>query len=57
MNNRNFILTTDKKSADYLLSYGLTLIHNDGNTWTFLNKNKLLFSNLSNITYTNKLNF
>lgn len=57
MNNRNFILTTDKKSADYLLSYGLTLIHNDGNTWTFLNENKLLFSNLSNITYTNKLNF
>lgn len=50
-----FIITTDKDSADLLLKSGFQLVNQSLSQWTFLNEGKMLFHNLKNITYTNKL--
>ena len=35
---QNFITTTDKETADKLLSAGFQLVSNSGNVYTFLNQ-------------------
>lgn len=50
-----FIITTDKDSADLLLKSGFQLVNQSSSQWTFLNEGKMLFHNLKNIAYTNKL--
>lgn len=50
-----FIITTNDTSADLLLKTGFKLISQSGDQWTFLNDGKMLFNNLDDITYTNKL--
>ncbi len=53
--NENFIITTNNVSADLLLKTGFKLVSQFGNQWTFLNNEKMLFDNLEDIIYTNKL--
>lgn len=50
-----FIITTNDTSADLLLKTGFKLISQSGDQWIFLNDGKMLFNNLDDITYTNKL--
>lgn len=35
---QNFIKTTDKETADKLISYGFQLVSQSGNVYTFLNQ-------------------
>ena len=55
---KNFISTTDKKTADILMKHGFQLMYGDNNSYIFLNNSKLLFE-LENedltIAYTDKL--
>lgn len=56
----NFIVTTDKKSADYLRKSGFQEIKSgNNNVYTFLNTDKLQFSDddidKTKIQYTNML--
>ena len=53
----NFIITTNKKSAEELIKNGLQVLSFGNNQWVFLNdeKNKINFSHLENIVFTNKL--
>ena len=57
---QNFIKTTDKGTADTLLSLGFQLVSQSGNVYTFLNQlqNNVVFSEAEkkNIVYTNILN-
>ena len=50
-----FIITTDSDSADLLLKSGFQLVNRNTNQWTFLNEGRMLFHNLKNIAYTDKL--
>lgn len=52
----NFIVTTDKETADKLIKNGVILIGNSGQVYTFIN-NAQIFSNdiVQKITYTNVL--
>ena len=43
MDNKKFIITTNDESASLLIQ------------WTFLNDNKMLFNNLSDVVYSDKL--
>lgn len=56
----NFLITTDKDTADILVNHGLKLIQSAGNTFIFLNnQNKMQFSGseLLKVVYTNKMMF
>lgn len=57
MKQKKFIITTDKKAADELMSKGFILVSYSGNTFTFMNSNHELFSQDTkrNIHYTDKL--
>ena len=41
---KNFITTTDKETADKLISFGFQLVSQSGNTYTFLNHTSINFS-------------
>jgi hypothetical protein len=55
----NFIMTTDKETADKLTFVGFQLVSQDGNIYTFLNQPPKNFSfdgvNKKKMTYTNML--
>lgn len=50
-----FIRTTDKETSDILIKLGFKLINNDNSSWTFLNSDKLVFSD-NKVIYTDILN-
>jgi hypothetical protein len=56
---QNFITTTDKETADKLISVGLKLVSQSGNTYTFLNQIPKNFSfdevDKKKMVYTNML--
>ena len=51
----NFIMTTFENTAKQLLSEGFKLINKSGNQWTFLNDEKMNFSDKEGIIETNHL--
>ena len=53
--NNEFIITTDKDSADYLINQGLHMVSHCSNQWIFYNEDRMVFSNLKKVTYTNKI--
>ena len=57
---QNFIKTTDKETADKLISLGFQLVSQSGNTYTFLNQlsNNFTFDDVDTkkMAYTNTLN-
>lgn len=57
MKQKKFIITTDKKAADELMSKGFILVSYSGDTFTFMNSNQGLFSQdtKKNIHYTDSL--
>lgn len=57
MKQKKFIITTDKKAADELMSKGFILVSYSSDTFTFMNSNQELFSQdtKKNIHYTDKL--
>lgn len=58
--NKNFIITTDKKSREILVLNGLTEIKDNSGNYVFVNEPKKLsrfnYKELK-ISFTNKLNF
>ena len=56
---QNFIKTTDKETADKLISEGFQLVSQDGSIYTFLNQIPTNFSfdgiDIKKMTYTNML--
>lgn len=56
---QNFINTTDKETADRLISAGFQLVSQSGNAYTFLNQTPINFSfdgvDKTKIAYTNML--
>lgn len=55
--DKKFILTTSTATKDKLLKLGFKLVSDSNENFIFLNDNKLNFSNLENIVYSNKLTF
>ena len=55
MDNKKFIITTNDESASLLIQTGFHLVSQNGKQWTFLNVNKMLFNNLSDVVYSDKL--
>lgn len=55
MDNKKFIITTNDESASLLIQTGFHLVCQNGKQWTFLNDNKMLFNNLSDVVYSDKL--
>ena len=57
---QNFIMTTDKETADKLISAGFQLVSQNGNFYTFLNQLPKNFSfdevDKKKMAYTNMLN-
>ena len=57
---KNFIKTTDKETADKLISVGFQLVSQNGNVYTFLNQLPSNFSfdevDEKKMAYTNTLN-
>lgn len=55
--DEKFIVTTLPETAKVLESLGFELLQKSGNQWTFLNNNKIVFSDeAKDICYTNKIN-
>lgn len=58
---KNFIKTTDKETADKLISFGFQLVSQNGNAYTFLNQLPKNFSfnevDKKKMAYSNTLNF
>lgn len=54
-NNSKFIITTNEESAALLIKAGFKLMNQQGKQWIFMNDNKMLFNNLSDLVYTDKL--
>ena len=58
---KNFIITTDKETADKLILEGLQLVSQSGNTYTFLTQLPTSFTfegvDTKKICYANTLNF
>ena len=56
---KNFITTTDKETADKLISEGFQLVSQSGSSYTFLNQssNNLTFDNVDKkkVAYTSTL--
>lgn len=50
-----FIRTTDTDTRDVLMKLGFKLINSDNSSWTFLNSDKLVFSD-NKVIYTDILN-
>ena len=55
MDNKKFIITTNDESASLLIQTGSHLVSQNGKQRTFLNDNKMLFNNLSDVVYSDKL--
>ena len=55
MDNKKFIITTNDESASLLIQTGFHLVSQNGKQLTFLNDNKMLFNNLSDVVYSDKL--
>lgn len=57
---KNFIMTSDKETADKLISVGFQLVSQDNGTYTFLNQLPKNFSfeevDKTKMAYTNMLN-
>lgn len=57
---QNFIKTTDKETADKLISVGFKLVSQNGNVYTFLNRLPKNFNfdevDRTKMAYTNTLN-
>lgn len=57
---QNFIKTTDKETADKLISAGFQLVSTSGSVYTFLNETPINFSfdvvDKNKVAYTNSLN-
>ena len=57
---QNFIKTTDKETADKLISVGFQLVSQSGSVYTFLNQTPINFSfdviDTQKVAYTNSLN-
>lgn len=56
----NFIRTTDKDTGELLISLGFQLVDKNNGVYTFLNSDKMEFSNdvnKSKIQYSNMLTF
>ena len=57
--NKTFITTTDKETADKLISEGFQLVSQSGSSYTFLNQpsNNLIFDNVDKkkVAYTSTL--
>ena len=57
---KNFIKTTDKETAEQLISVGFQLVSQSGNTYTFLNQLPKNFNfdevDKKHMAYTNTLN-
>jgi len=51
-----FIKTSDKETADLLVSQGFKLINEINGVFTFANNSKLNFNNTKNVVYTNIFN-
>lgn len=57
MMDKKFIVTTFSETAEILKGLGFQLVQKSGNQWTFLNNNKIVFSDeAKDICYTNKIN-
>lgn len=55
--DEKFIVTTFPETAKVLESLGFELLQKSENQWTFLNNNKIVFSDeAKDICYTNKIN-
>lgn len=54
-NNSKFIITTNEESAALLIKTGFKLMNQQGKQWIFMNDNKMLFNNMSDLVYTDKL--
>jgi len=48
-NNSKFIITTNEESAALLIKTGFKLMNQQGKQWIFMNDNKMLFNNLSDL--------
>lgn len=56
MEDKKFIITTDKDTANKLIDAGCHVVSVSGGTYTFLNNGRINFSQ-ENMTYTNTLCF
>lgn len=60
MSQKKFIMTSDKETADKLISVGFQLVSQNGNAYTFLNQLPKNFSfdesDKKKMAYTNMLN-
>lgn len=56
MEEKKFIITTDKNTANKLIDAGCHVVSVSGNTYTFINNGRVNFSQ-ENIIYTNNLCF
>lgn len=54
-NNKKFIITTNMESAALLKKTGFRVITQNNQQWIFENNNKLLFGNINDVIYTDKL--
>ncbi len=52
---KKFIYTTSEQSAKELKKMGFIEVNHSGNGWTFINDDKIRFSNIENLIITNKL--
>lgn len=57
MEQKIFIYTTSKESAEELTKKGFVLIKQEGEQWTFLNDRRKTFGKLDRTIYTNKIDF
>lgn len=54
--DKDFILTNSSKTAKILINEGYTKISEDGSHWIFINNgNKITFSSLEDVIFTNKI--
>lgn len=54
-NNKKFIITTNMESAALLKKTGFHVVMQNNQQWIFENNNKLLFGNINDVIYTDKL--
>ena len=54
-NNKKFIITTNMESAALLKKTGFRVVTQNNPQWLFENYNKLLFGNINDVIYTDKL--
>lgn len=54
---KKFILTTNEETAALLIKGGFKIANQTGKQWFFVNDGRLLFNNLNDVIYTNRLTF